>query len=141
MIDVTQTLLELDGTEIKQDARCPNCIRVYTGIRDNLPEDAHAEFDKAATKIFEVLSAESEPLTLRLVINRAIMTPLKKDELTPESGVKRTLLAMRIHESDEVELDSDEKTLVKDRVAKVYQHAPIIVGRVCLLVDPAMNKK
>lgn len=140
MINVTQTINKLDGEPLMQETRCPKCIEVYQSIYNLLSDSARAEMDAQQDEMVKIVSAEPEPMTLRLVINRALMTPLEDDKLTPESGVTRLLLATRVHENDEVELDSKEVTLIKERVAKVYSNSALIVGRACLLVDPAMNK-
>lgn len=139
MIDVTQVLTELDGTEIKQDVRCANCIRVYQEIHKRLPESAQVELDRIGEDVLANLTDEPELLTLRLAINRALMTPFRDDDEKPEQHVTRFLLATRIHENDEVNLDSGEIEMIKKRLAKLYR-SPIIVGRACLLIDPAIKK-
>jgi hypothetical protein len=137
-IDVTQTLKQLGGEPIMQEVRCAKCVEVYAAIHKLLSPDARVELAEHQEEIERIVSDEPEPMTLRLVINRALTTPMKDDDLTPEKGVARFSLAMRVHNNDEVEFTAEELTLIKNRIAKLFS-SPLIVGQACLILDPGMK--
>jgi len=139
MVNVTQVLTQLDGTPILPEARCARCVGVFDKILNLLSPEAQSELSRHEAEIIEIVSQEPEPLTVRLVINRALMNPLEEDKLEADRQVSRFLLATRVHENDDVEFTPEEIVLIKKRVSKMYQ-SPLIAGQVCVLVDPTMKK-
>lgn len=76
----------------------------------------------------EILEGE-QPLTYgRVAINSLLhVQPDAQSQPTGEEKVKRFALAQRIHAAGgEIEVKTEEATLIKQSVAKIY--APIIVG-------------
>lgn len=73
-----------------------------------------------------------EPLTLRAASIQALMGA--DDKATGDQKFKVFMLAQRIHEEDEPTLKSEEITLVKNAVGKLF--FPLVVGRVWNLLDP-----
>ena len=105
-INVTQTLKNLDGSEL-QDVQqtCPTCGQ----------------------------TTEARTWTLRLVLQTALMTIMRGENTDGAEKVTRYALAMRVHQSDEVELNVEERAKLKDLVGKIY--GPLIVGQVWEMLE------
>lgn len=75
-------------------------------------------------------------LTLGIVCARALAGAYRDDENLPgETKLKRGQLALKIFEATEpITLKSDEITLAKDLLAKLY--SPLIIARAWPMLDP-----
>jgi len=75
--------------------------------------------------------------TYKTVILSSLLATLPGDE---KAGAKEKVslfqLSMKVHDqADDCDLTSEEITLIKDRVGRAF--APLVVGRVFALIDPA----
>ena len=64
--------------------------------------------------------------SMKMVIVNAVLSPVERE--TGVDKVKKYELAKKIHTSDEVDLNEEEITIIKDRVGETF--APIIVGQI-----------
>lgn len=95
-------------------------VKVLDQIKDMDGKVVHS--DEAQTKV----------LTVKDVLIVCLGTPLKgDDEETGEVRINKFNIMKSLHtDKPEIELESKEITLLKDRVLKVYP-SPIIYGRMC----------
>ena len=88
--------------------------------------------DEEDMKVLDEKTKVEKVLTLSLVCAEAILQTTRKDTENTIGGVeklKRFDIAHRIWSADgDVSLESEEITLIKDRVSEVYP--PLVVGRV-----------
>ena len=105
-IDVTQTLKNLDGSDLTDATQiCPTCGQ----------------------------ATEARTWTLRLVLQNVLMAVVRDENPDGAEKALRYALAMRIHQNDEVELSVEERAKLKDLVGKVY--GPLIVGQVWEMLE------
>lgn len=76
--------------------------------------------------------AKKEKLTVKDVIIVCIQTPLKgDDEETAEIRINKFNIMKELHSNKkELELESANVTLIKERILKVYP-SPVMYGRMC----------
>ena len=72
------------------------------------------------------IDGELVDATVRQAIVTAVSSLVEKD--SPMVKVEKDVLAMKVFQNDEVDLDEKEITLIKDRVGALY--APRIVGQI-----------
>jgi len=137
MVDVTYILTELDGTPLTQEVMCPKCREVYASIHKLLSSEARLELAEHEAEIVKIVSGDPEPVTLRVIINRALITPIKDDDLKAEEHAARYSLAVRIYENDTVELTTKEKAMINQRIAKMY-NSSLWAGQAAKLIDPSI---
>ena len=102
-LDVTQNLYELDGdTPLKTSSQICVACRQPLGA--------------------------GEPMTLRLVLTRALTARGQNEVLAFEEQMERYALAKRISADDEVELSIAEAGKLQGLVAAIY--APLVTGQV-----------
>lgn len=89
-----------------------------------------------------VLNYENKPLTAQNssetmnffdVFINALNGQLPNDILTAEVKNRIYQISKKIYKSDEPNFTTEELSLIKERVGKIY--APMIYGRVCDLID------
>jgi hypothetical protein len=74
----------------------------------------------------DMVDGKAIDATVKMAIVNAVLSPVQK-----ESGidkVKKYELAKKVHSSDEVDLNEDEITLIKERVGEVFP--PVVVGQI-----------
>lgn len=69
--------------------------------------------------------------TLRMAIVNALLSPVQKE--TGVDKVKKYELAKKVYQNDEVDLESEEITLIKTRIGEVFP--PLIVGQADELLE------
>ena len=83
------------------------------------------------TPIVNMVDGEAKDATIREAFVNALMIPVETD-----AGIKKVEkydLAMRIYNTDEVELSVEEAATIKEVVGKAF--APIVVGQLFKLLD------
>jgi hypothetical protein len=82
------------------------------------------------------------PLTVRLAMVEAITTSTQEDRQQPDEGqiIERYHLAHQIMTADNIELTSDQVTLIKNRMFKHWA-SPELIGFVLNIIDPASLKR
>ncbi len=79
-------------------------------------------------------------VTLGAAATHALLTPFPDEQnLSGEEKVKRFLLATKVREAKDVKLTIDELNMIKKLVGKAY--APLLVGRIWEIIDPASVEK
>jgi len=108
-INVTQQIMELDGTPIVTGGQaCPTCGQVM---------------------------GKSEPMTVRLAATRALTAGYQDEQnLKGDQKVDRFHLALKITDEDKPDLTVEEIATIKKLIGKRY--LPVIVGRAWAILDP-----
>ena len=83
-------------------------------------------------KVIHKDEAKKEVLTIGDVLIVCLQTALKgDDEDSGEQRIKKFNIMKELHSNNkEIEMDSSEITLMKERILKIYPN-PIIYGRMC----------
>lgn len=118
-INMTTVLTSLDGKPIEEMERYENLTFVST---EKTPDE-------------RVQHVRRKKLILRDVCTQAFASPIDSDK--GASGMEKNkwfLLSLKIQQNDEVDLTSEEISLLKNRIGKVY--TILIVGRSYELLDP-----
>ena len=77
----------------------------------------------------------SDKPTLKIICFLSVTTPLKSDEsLAAEQKIRLYRLAQRIAGAGVVDLDSEDITLLKDRIAKAVAHI-VVIGRAFDMIE------
>lgn len=104
--DFNTPILNLDGSTVKEGLRTPG---------SEIPS--------------------TRDLTVARAIIASLENPLKGDEsLTHKQIYINMVLAERVHNGGDVKLDSEEVTLIKERVAKTWP-APIVIYRITQFLE------
>jgi len=75
-----------------------------------------------------------QPLLLRTVFDTSLNNTIPgEDAMTSEQKAKAYQLTLKIYANNEVDLTLDDRTLLKERVGKVYN--PLVFGRVSDLLE------
>jgi hypothetical protein len=108
-IDVTQQLLELDGTPMVTGKQiCRTCGQ---GVSDK------------------------EPLTVRWAATKALTATFRDEPSLPgDEKVARFHLALKVTREDQLDLKAEDVVLIKQLVGKMY--GPVVVGQVWSILDP-----
>lgn len=108
-MDVTQTLFNLDGTDITIGGEaCPRCGR----------------------------STDAELLTLRKACVDALMATTQADaSVSGTERLRRYVLARKMTDQDEVELTSDEVSLIVELLPRRW--GTVVYGPAVEVLDPA----
>jgi hypothetical protein len=77
--------------------------------------------------------------TLRGICVRALLFRDPNSQMSGDDQLKRYMLAQRLQENDEVDLQAHEITLIKDSIAIIFQ--PMVTGQAWLLLDPPGEDK
>jgi hypothetical protein len=86
------------------------------------------------------LKEGNEDMTAAAVTSNALLAPFPNDTAGPTEKSKRFKLAMRIIENPaRVEINSDEMTMIKDMVARVY--ITLVYGRIEELLEHSADLK
>lgn len=106
-IDVTQPILNIDGTPMEEPAICQGCKEVI----------------------------KRTVLTLRLVCTSAsIFLTNNEQPLEGAENIKRLHLGLRIQAEDNPDLSIEDLALLKDRIRLKF--TPLIAARAWLMLDP-----
>lgn len=82
----------------------------------------------------EPVISEGKPLTLRVVMQTALISPLRGDEdMKADDKVRAFNLAVDA-KAPEMEITAENMTFLKARIGRAY--APVVVGRAFALLDP-----
>lgn len=73
-------------------------------------------------------------ISLKDICINALLLELPEQRLDGREKYKRYRLAMKIEDSDEIDLPAEDIVLIKDCIAKVY--TPLIMGRTWDMLDP-----
>lgn len=91
------------------------------------------------TPILDINGDVVPELTAKKIMVDAMMIPLEEDaRLSGDQKIKHFLIAQRLHAGGEVELTSEDITMIKSRVAKAFN--TLATGRIWELLDPASVK-
>lgn len=113
-LDTTKILKGFDGKDIKVLEKIEN-------------EDESGD----ATPFTEVRT----PATVRFCCKAALLNELKCDQnASLEKKLERYNLAMKIHNQDEIELSSEQVSMLKKRLGLSF--GVVVVGRCCEILDP-----
>ena len=82
---------------------------------------------------------ESGELTLGEAATIALLAPYQDEQAKGDTKAKRFLLAIKVRQATDVKLTAEEVKEIKDVVAKAF--APLVVGRVWEIIDPAAMEK
>ncbi len=121
-IDVTKILTDMHGDEIR-------CLEDYENVNfvDSQKTPGEQPFHKRKVS-----------LTIRKCCVDSLLATTEKDKsLSGEEKIKRFKLAESIQDTDSVELDSEEVTLLKQRIALMF--GVIVVGKAYELLDPKVE--
>lgn len=80
-----------------------------------------------------VLKDNDKDATVARTVSGALVAGIKGEETSPTDAADRYDLAVRLRNSDEIDLSSEEIALCKKMVAKVYP--PIISGQVAKILE------
>lgn len=83
----------------------------------------------------KTLKNEGKDITLKDVSINALLGNYQDEKIDGNEKLKRFMLAMKISEAkDELELENDDITLVRDLIAKGY--STLVTARAWQIVDP-----
>ena len=74
-----------------------------------------------------------KPLTIRDVLAQVLVSRVQGDSSKVEEQIERFMLARKIVNEDEVELDSGQVVNIKNWLAA--RSAPLITGQICMILD------
>ena len=74
-----------------------------------------------------------EPLTIRTILAQVLVSRVQGDSSDVAEQVERFMLATKIVQEDEIELDSGQVTKIKEWVAA--RSAPMITGQICMILE------
>ena len=80
-----------------------------------------------------------KPMTIRAVLGNVLVTSVQSDQAPakPEEHVERFMLALKVVQDDEVELDSKQIVNLKTWIAARY--APLITGQLCMILEGKLD--
>lgn len=84
-----------------------------------------------------VPDTDGEPMTLRTVFCNVLTGQRQGENIPGPEKVRRSDLAIKIYNADEISLGIDDTKLLRDLVAGGY--IPLIVGPVWHLLDPSTD--
>ncbi len=119
IIDVTKVLTDMQGDEIR-------CLEDYENVNfvDSQKTPGEQPFHKRKVS-----------LTIRKCCVDSLLATTEEDKkLTGEEKIKRFKLAESIQDTDSVELNSEEVTLLKQRITLIF--GVVVVGKAYELLDP-----
>jgi len=123
-INMTQTLTSLTGEPLEELEKYDNEKFVST---EETPDENPQHLRK-------------RKITLRSVCIGALTGTLEADRtMKGPDKIKQFTLAVRIQEQEEVDLASEDVTLLKKRIGNMY--TTLVVGRAFELLDPAEKDK
>ena len=80
------------------------------------------------------IKVAGKPQTFAVVACGALLSLPENSNPSGDEKITRYALAMKIHNSNPVELNLDELTLLKDTIGKMY--LPLIVGQAWEILEP-----
>lgn len=97
-------------------------------------------FDQPLKKLSgdELKDSDGKTLTLKWACTEALLGHYPKEDIDGTEKMARFILAKRISEGGDIELKAEEITKLKKLVALNF--APLIVGQVWQMIDPAESK-
>jgi hypothetical protein len=93
--------------------------------------------DQEDIAFIDELSDKKPPLTLGLASYHALLFQMPGETVAGEDKFKRGALAAKVMSAKDVLLPSEDVTLIKSQIGKLY--APAIVYATWLLLDPGMR--
>lgn len=81
----------------------------------------------------ETLKQGGDEITLRDVLEAALLQTAPNQNLSSKDQVERFIKAQMIHGRDWIQFTSDEIVLLKEQTAKLY--APLVTGQVALILE------
>lgn len=93
--------------------------------------------DPEDISFIDELSEKKPPLTLGLASYHALLFQMQGEVVAGEDKFKRGALAARVRTAKDVLLPSEDVTMIKAQIGKLY--APAIVYATWLLLDPGMR--
>lgn len=82
---------------------------------------------------------DDKELTLGEAATIALLAPFQDEQAKGDTKAKRFLLAIKVRQAKDAKLTAEEVKEIKDVVAKAF--APLVVGRVWEIIDPASMEK
>ena len=80
-----------------------------------------------------VIKNDDEELTLKTVCINSLLGAYKDEKIDGVGKNKRFILAMKLHDTDEIDLKSEDIVLLKELIGNSYM--PIVVGRAYALLE------
>ncbi len=121
-IDVTKVLTDMQGDEIR-------CLEDYENVKfvDSQKTPEEQPFHRCKVS-----------MTIRKCCVDSLLATTDKDKnIGGAEKIKRFKLAQSIQDNDSVELDSEQVTLLKQRIALMF--GVIVVGKAYELLDPKVE--
>lgn len=135
MRDFSQVFRNLDGSPVRTGITQETAVRAIELALAKVPADQREGVKKA----IEALIAE--PLTLGAAAGTALINAMSGEErkhLEPQEASRRWVLAMEIYKGGRIEISTDQREMIKQRIAMGYPGA-LIAGQAhdMLETDPA----
>lgn len=128
-VNVTQELKDLQGDPMGMPSELQTKLNA---VRDLLIQSKQQE----AIRLLGELCVAPPAATVRRVCCDALVAAFDDERnLAGEEKVKRFLLAQKLMAAEEVDLTSEDVSLLKKLVAKGF--GPLVVGQAWQLLDPA----
>lgn len=77
---------------------------------------------------------KSESIKLKDIIGNSINNTLQSEQLSAEVKNKLFQIGLKLYKGNEVDFTTDQLSLIKERVNKIYQN-PLICGRVEEIIE------
>ena len=89
--------------------------------------------------LIEVSDNIQKSITIRSILASVLVTGVQSDRAPapPEEHVERFMLALKVVQDDEIELDSKQVVNLKKWIAARY--APIITGQLCMILEGQLD--
>lgn len=122
ILDVTKILTDMHGDNI-------SCLEDYENVNFVNSQETPEEQPFHKRKV---------PMTIRKCCVDSLLASTDNDRgISGEEKIKRFKLAESIQDNDSVELDSEDVTLLKKRIALIF--GVIVVGKAYEVLDPKVD--
>ena len=126
--DFSAEILDLRGRPMKGSGTMETLSKVLDLALSKVPESEQESLQKAIDIIM------GEPNTLGAVVSNALTAPVQGETFGSGEATKRLKLALKIVDGGMVEITTEERDMMKERVSKVYLGA-LVPGRAAELLE------
>lgn len=126
--DFSAEILDLRGKPMKGSGTMETLGKVLDVALSKVPASEQESLQKQIDIIM------GEPNTLGAVVSNALTAPVQGETMGSGEATKRLKLALKIVDGGMVEISTEERDLMKERVSKVYLGA-LVPGRVAELLE------
>lgn len=125
-INVSQVLKDFDGESVMEDMRVEQLALVFNEALAEIPDE------KKRAELVTRANGLIKPLTLRKALVQAVSLGL--DGLAPEKLERAFRLVAKMPKDGEMDLETEDITLLKEVVGKIYK-SPLVVGQCRILLE------